>query len=194
MITPDTLNEQLPWDWSRCSFAVTFHDGKKLKSVFQYLNDVLAYLRAQQAQRAASGSLRPVIVPGIIATQGETFYYTTQATIFAKHTFTTYQGASQGISFRIMRGVYYRIGGSRGRATPQSVIEPDDHGILVISNLRLLFMGTARTVDVPLRQVAGITPLSDGVRVGLSNGKTLQFATGDAVAGPMLERMCTNPP
>jgi hypothetical protein len=55
-------------------------------------------------------------------------------------------------------------------------------------------MGTTQTVDIPFRQIVGVTPFKDGVRISLSNGKTLQFLTGDSLTEPMLQRLCTNPP
>lgn len=194
VVTPDTRKEQRPSDLARCSFAVTFSSGTLFAQTREYLNGALQQLF--QAQRTAyiNGPLVAIQVPGVISLPGERFFLSSDAVLFAEHAFRQWQGGMQGVSFRVMRGVYYRVGGTRGRSYNRSVIEPDDRGKLSLSDRRMLFVGQRRTIDVPLAKIASIQPFTDGLQVSVGNKAPIQLHTGSDLAGLMLQRLCTNPP
>lgn len=194
VLTTDTRKEQRPNDLANCSFAVTFSSGTLFAQTRDYLNG--AILQCAQAQKAAyvNGPLVPINVPGVVPLQGERFFLTSDAVLFAEHTFRQWQGGMQGVSFRVMRGVYYRVGGTRGRSYNRSVVEPDDRGMLALSDRRMLFVGQRRTIDVPLAKIASIQPFTDGLQVSVGNKAPVQLQTGSDLAGLMLQRLCTNPP
>ncbi len=59
----------------------------------------------------------------------------------------TYQGGSSGFSFRIAKGVSYRVGGHRGTITPSAeqvtlIDGADSSGVFVVTNRRGLFRGS----------------------------------------------------
>lgn len=62
----------------------------------------------------------------------------------------TYRGGSSGMSFRIAKGVYWRVGGHRGAITPApeetTLIDGrDGQGVLVVTNRRGVFAGNLHT-------------------------------------------------
>lgn len=193
-ITNQTATEVVPRDLSRCSFAVTFRDSTLWQNVKAYIDTVLAAVVHAQANAVANGALRPISVANVIARQREAFYYESTAIMYAERTRRVYQGGTQGMSFRVMPGVYYRVGGMRGHSESQSAIERVDDGRVILSNQRMLFVGARETVDVPLVQVVAVTPYSNGFAVHLAKGKMVQFETNEGLGGMMLQRLCTNPP
>lgn len=74
-------------------------------------------------------------------------------------------GRSQGMSFRVMSGVYYRVGGFKGE--PVTTVERKDlgQGTLVVTNLNLYFVGAHKTTKIPYKKVVSFTPYSDAVGV-----------------------------
>lgn len=60
----------------------------------------------------------------------------------------TYQGRSSGYSFRIVKGVNYRIGASKGTFVPGAdVPTPIDSGTAFVTNQRVVFHGDKATRD-----------------------------------------------
>lgn len=62
----------------------------------------------------------------------------------------TYRGGSSGVSFRIAKGVYWRVGGHRGAITPApeetTLIDGrDGQGVFVVTNRRGVFAGNLHT-------------------------------------------------
>jgi len=74
-------------------------------------------------------------------------------------------GRSQGMSFRVMSGVYYRVGGFKGEAV--STIERKNlgTGMLVVTDKNLYFVGPGKTTRIPYAKVVSFTPYSDAVGV-----------------------------
>jgi len=194
-LTNDTQRERRPWQLSHCSFAVTFREHGLCTNVAAFMSSMLAWLEQQRLAFIAQGAI-PAITPplGVISRPGERFYYSAGAALFEEQTSRVFQGGTQGVSFRLMRGVYYRVGGIRGRSVNQQEIKKTDTGILALSDRRLLFVGSMRTVDLPLSKIVRVTPFTDGLRVNLASGKIQQFETGEPNAARMLQRLCANPP
>lgn len=75
-----------------------------------------------------------------------------------------YVGRSSGVSFRIARGVTYRVGASRGELITRTALVPICDGNLTLTNQRLVFAGTS-AFSIPLVKVLSVTPYSDGCSV-----------------------------
>lgn len=72
-------------------------------------------------------------------------------------------GASQGLSFRVMSGVYYRIGGFKGEPVSTIVRKNLGEGFLVVTDRNLYFVGPGKTTRIPYFKVVSFTPHSDAV-------------------------------
>jgi hypothetical protein len=90
-----------------------------------------------------------------------------------------YVAGNSGFTFRLTRGVSYRLGGTRGRSVPVSAIVPVDEGNVVVSSQRVLFMGRKKPFAYDWKDVICVEPASDGIHLvfgGKNNTATLQYA------------------
>lgn len=92
-----------------------------------------------------------------------------------------YVGKSQGMSFRIMKGVYYRVGGFKGRPVETTHRMKVDSGMLVVTERNIYFAGPVKSVRIPFEKIIAFHPYDDGVGVmrDSANAKALVFVTGD---------------
>ncbi|MBP9665196.1 MAG: hypothetical protein KBD94_11280 [Pyrinomonadaceae bacterium] len=89
-------------------------------------------------------------------------------------------GRSSGMSFRLMKGVSYRVGQSRGQILSQTGIVPISDGGFVVTNQRLIFSGDRKSVNAPLGKILDVDFYKDGLRFSLTNRQkpvTVQFFT-----------------
>jgi hypothetical protein len=69
----------------------------------------------------------------------------------------TYQGGSQGVSFRVAKGVSYRVGGHRGTFTPgDEELKIVDEGTAVVTNQRAVFQGAGKTREWLFTKLIGV--------------------------------------
>jgi hypothetical protein len=92
-----------------------------------------------------------------------------------------YVGHSQGMSFRIMKGVYYRVGGFKGRPIDRTERVHIDTGIVVLTNEHIFFAGPVKALRVPYAKIVSFQPFSDGIGIirDASSAKPQIFVTGD---------------
>ena len=74
-------------------------------------------------------------------------------------------GRSHGVSFRIIKGVYYRVGGMKGHPVEHSSMVFQGSGSLYVTNKNLIFYSQMKSTKVPFNKIVGITPYSDGIEV-----------------------------
>lgn len=72
-------------------------------------------------------------------------------------------GGSQGVSLRIMKGVYYRVGAFKGESVSSTERRHLDTGALVLTTRHLYFIGATKTMRIPYAKVVAFTPYSDAV-------------------------------
>jgi len=93
----------------------------------------------------------------------------------------SYVGGYQGVSVRIARGVYYRLGGFRG----DPVVSPEtihvDTGVLGLTAKHLYFAGPVRSFRVRYDKIVSFTPYSDGIgfQRDAATAKPQALLTGD---------------
>jgi hypothetical protein len=78
---------------------------------------------------------------------------------------SVYVGRSQGTSIRIMKGVYYRAGASRGERISTEEMTPIDNGSLVITRRNVMFKGDRRGVNIPMSKILSVDAYSDGIAI-----------------------------
>lgn len=87
---------------------------------------------------------------------------------------------SSGVSFRVARGIYYRVGGSRGHAIESTSMVVDDTGPFAVTTKHVYFGGARRAARIPYTKIVAFQPFSDGVgitRDGVS-AKPVNYVTG----------------
>ncbi|HVM58454.1 MAG TPA: hypothetical protein VMT74_13400 [Gaiellaceae bacterium] len=127
------------------------------------------YVRLQVAKINA-GRLPVVEAPHLMAKQNEVVHFETSAALMKEVAVREWRGGSQGVSFRIAKGVRYRVGATRGHiVTVGTQLQVADTGVLAITSQRIAYLGSRKTLDMPFSKLMGMELYSDGVRLSLSN-------------------------
>jgi len=84
---------------------------------------------------------------------------------YESKTRTHYVGSSQGVSVRLMKGVYYRVGGFRGEPVQTTSMVHIDTGSLIVTNKHLAFIGPQKSIRLKHDKIISHTPYSNGIGV-----------------------------
>jgi hypothetical protein len=87
-------------------------------------------------------------------------------------------GGYGGPSFRIAKGVYWRLGAFKAQSESHEELRTIDQGTFTLTNKRLIFSGAKRTVDIKLDKLVSIEPYSDGIAVRSSAKQKTQYFVG----------------
>src|SRR5437870_3316040 len=76
---------------------------------------------------------------------------------------TSYVGGSQGVSFRIAKGIKYHVSAYKGRpvTTVEDVVA--DRGSLYVTNQRVVFAGVSKVLTFKLETIGDVRVYSDGI-------------------------------
>lgn len=90
-------------------------------------------------------------------------------------------GGSQGVSIRVMKGVYYRVGAFKGHAVEHTERVHIDTGWVVVTTKNIYFAGPRKSDRLPYAKIISFAPFSDGVGVmrDAATAKPQIFVTGD---------------
>lgn len=90
-------------------------------------------------------------------------------------------GSSQGMSVRVMKGVYYRVGAFKGHAVENIERVHVDTGWVVVTTKNIYFAGPQKSVRLPYSKIVSFEPFSDGIGVmrDTATAKPQIFVTGD---------------
>lgn len=90
-------------------------------------------------------------------------------------------GSSQGVSIRVMKGVYYRVGAFKGQAVEHTERVHIDTGWVVVTNKNIYFAGPQKSVRLPYTKIVSFEPFSDGIGImrDTATAKSQIFVTGD---------------
>ena len=72
-------------------------------------------------------------------------------------------GRSQGMSFRVMKGVYYRVGGFKGSPIETTQMVSIGRGMLVLTDKTIYYNCQQKSLKIPYKKLISIEPYSDGV-------------------------------
>jgi hypothetical protein len=87
-------------------------------------------------------------------------------------------GGYGGPSFRIAKGVSFRLGAFGAQSESHEELRVIDQGRFTLTNKRLIFSGAKRTVDINLNKLVSIEPYSDGIAVRTSGRQKTQYFVG----------------
>ena len=90
-------------------------------------------------------------------------------------------GGYSGVSFRVMKGVYYSTGGFRGRSVESTETTHVDTGTLGITTRHIYFAGDIKRFRVRYSKIVTFEPYSDGIGImrDAASAKPQTFVTGD---------------
>jgi hypothetical protein len=94
---------------------------------------------------------------------------------------TRYVGGSHGVSVRVMKGVYYRVGAFKGNPVRTTQRMQVDTGTLGVTNKHVYFCGPSKTFRVRHDKIVSFIPFGDGAGIvrDASTAKPQIFVTGD---------------
>ncbi len=117
------------------------------------------------------GNLPEVPSPRLMAKKGETVHIECAASLMKEVSIRQYQGGYSGFSFPIGKtGIRYRVGGTRGHSVEVGTkLNVADSGILAVTNKRVVYMGSRKTVEMPYAKLANLTVYPDGLEFHMSN-------------------------
>jgi hypothetical protein len=78
-------------------------------------------------------------------------------------TTTTYVGGSHGVSVRLVRGVYYRVGASKGERIQTNSLVHSDTGLLIVTSRHVYFHGSRKSYRIRLDKIVSVVGYSDGI-------------------------------
>ena len=87
------------------------------------------------------------------------------ATLCRYRTRTQYVGSSHGLSIPLGHGFRYRVSSFRGHPIQSQFLGEVDKGTLVVTNQRLVFLGSKRDVSTPLSKLLQVEPFSNAVGI-----------------------------
>ncbi len=105
----------------------------------------------------------PVVMgSGVLLSAGETCHYYGSATLITiKNRVVGYSGGSSGVSFRVAKGVSYRVGQRKSAPVRQDVQEKSG-GFLTVTSKRIVFT-SRESFDKKISALSSVTPLDDGI-------------------------------
>lgn len=133
--------------------------------------------RARQLSLMELGQFTPIAAAAVILRQGERAFWQANATALEEKVLQRqYVGGSQGVSIRVMKGVTYRVGSTRGHTVEKTGIVEVGRGTLTVTDQRFVFVSPQRTVELSYSKVVGLQGFRDGLSVNTSSqAKPLTF-------------------
>lgn len=127
--------------------------------------DLVKLETLMRACAISEGRAEPIDVGGVRLQKAEVACLKIDATLMGVKKRRVYVGGSQGVSFRIAKGVSYRVGAIRGHAetVEEDVVEAE--GDLIVTTKRLIFSSLERSFAVALGKIVNVNLYLDGVMV-----------------------------
>jgi hypothetical protein len=118
------------------------------------------------------GNVPEIQVANLITQKGERVYWKEPSSLTEEKVIRRgYEGGSQGFSFRIMKGVSYRVGAHRGNLITETGMVSVSMGDFIISDRRIVFRGNTKSFSIKLDKILDVQCYSDGIKI-FENNKT----------------------
>lgn len=88
------------------------------------------------------------------------------------------RGGYGGPSIRVAKGVSFRLGGISAKSESREELREIDQGSLVLTNKRLIFIGSKRTINIDLRKIMAIEAYKDGIASQRENKQKTEYFVG----------------
>jgi hypothetical protein len=164
------------------AFAAAKADADVTSEEEQELRHIQAYLKLQDQEIPATkrelarlrllseikrGNMPAISQPSnIILQKDERAYWVEPSALMEEKVIRrTYQGGSHGVSFRVMKGVSYRVGSSRGHIVSETGMVPVSRGELVITSRRIIFHGDRKSFAAGYHQLLDVQFFNNGLKV-----------------------------
>jgi hypothetical protein len=112
----------------------------------------------------------PTIDVAILLKPGERAHASCAAALLKEVALKEFRAGSTGVSFRIAKGVSYRVGRTRGQmVTIGSKVVVEDTGALYLTSARAVFRGDKKLLEFDYRKLVDVRVYGDGVGLAVSN-------------------------
>ncbi len=142
-------------------------------------------------------SFKGVDTPVILKPNEEILFALPDVTLKEPRAVRKSSGGYAGPSFRVAKGVYFRMGRFGSSSESHQEIRDIDRGILTVTGERLIFSGNMKTVNVDLRKLVQIDPFTDGLALHREGREKTQYFVWNENIGQMQlsegERKYTEP-
>jgi hypothetical protein len=150
------------------------------------LQSVLAPYRDLLFVTMVNDGRLPTVESDLMRKKGEVVHLVESAALLKEVVQREFRAGSRGYSFRVMKGVSYRIGSMRGQVVEvgRSWVDADE-GELTITSQRAVFTGMRKTIEMPYAKLLDLNVFSDAVQIHLSNRQnppTFRVSSGQLVA------------
>jgi hypothetical protein len=135
-------------------------------------------LRLRLLTEIQDGHLPVQSAPGLGLQKNEVAHWSEPAGLIEERVVSKgYVGGSQGFSFRVMKGVTYRVGVSKGHLVTDTAQLKVSRGPFVVTSQRAVFQGNSKAFAFRLDKLLDVHMFADGVRLTGPNGvpHTLEF-------------------
>ena len=104
-------------------------------------------------------------VPLNLARDEKIIWVFQNATFFTPRSKTTYQGRSHGVSVRLARGVYYRVGAFKGEPVRTEYLSEEGTGLLAVTNCAVYFYSASKAFKILPKKIIAVEAFSDGISI-----------------------------
>lgn len=130
-------------------------------------------------------SFKGVETPVIMKPDEELLFTLPAVTLKEPRAIRKSSGGYAGPSFRIAKGVYFRMGRFGSTSESHQEIRNIDRGILTITGERLVFSGNMKTINLDLRKIIQVDPFTDGLALHKEGREKTQYFVWNENIGRM---------
>ncbi len=115
---------------------------------------------------------------GIFIGPNEVTIWIAAAALLETKTHSTFVGGTNGLSVRLMKGVYYHVGSFKGQSVKYDVTETTDSGWLVFTDKTIYFKGSKRAFTLKYPKILGLDADSTSITVHMDGRSLKPFTFG----------------
>lgn len=164
---------------AKADAKVTKDEERELMDIQKYLgldDDEIAHNKKELARLRLLNEIQQGNMPAapqltnVVTLKGETVYWIEPAILAEEKVVSRrYEGGSSGVSFRIMKGVSYRVGGHRGHLVADTAIVAVSKGDLILTSKRVIFRGDNKSFATKLEKLLDIQLFRNGFQFTENN-------------------------
>ncbi len=119
----------------------------------------------RKLQKGENPPAMNVALPIVLGAREYVVWVYTNVTMYQQKTVRQWVGGSSGVSVRIVKGVYYRTGATKGHPIEHSTWETIGVGSLVLTNKNVIFYSPNKSVKIPYNKLISYVPYNDGIEL-----------------------------
>ena len=149
-----------------------------IKEIYRYFKPINynSIMSKEIIDKINAGELTNINVDSLNLGKDEYCYYVDRGQTYKEKTITTgYTGKSAGMSFRVMKGVSYRTGGSGSKAIRETQ-RTTYNGILYITNKRVIYSSIDESFDKPIEKITSVLNIGNGLLIQIGS-RNLEILT-----------------